>query len=247
MKSELLKAARALVDAFGGDWPDWISAEIGALEAAILNEEALHRAEATQGPSEADALMFGFAGLTRTGRNISEPEMQNLPGTGADFVAKMQQRGRAIGKHPALGAPYVNQQESRLHRPGEDKPVVIGVDFGSQPDQVGFSYMQNLEEAAQLHGQKVSDFYAEFAERFWNTDRPVKVISDEDREQYRKEKTARLAFGYSMGADTFHAQMRHAAMWEDIHNKELRAAGWQRHPAGYWWHFWMPGTTINPG
>lgn len=35
-----------------------------------------------------------MAGVSPTGRVPSEPEMQNLPGSGGDFVAKLLQRGR---------------------------------------------------------------------------------------------------------------------------------------------------------
>jgi hypothetical protein len=37
--ADLLAAARSLIDAYGGDWPDWLGNELAALETAVFKAE----------------------------------------------------------------------------------------------------------------------------------------------------------------------------------------------------------------
>lgn len=46
-------------------------------------------------------------------------------------------------------------------------------------------------------------------------------------------------------ARDYFKQLHAAGIWERDHFKALERDGWQLHPAGFYWHFWRPGVTIE--
>lgn len=81
---------------------------------------------------------------TPTGRTPSEPEMQNLPGSGGDFVAKLTQRGpRPYGYYPD-------------ERPGELHDRIVRL--LAEAEQIAVD-LRNARNAAPL-GEKTELRYA---------------------------------------------------------------------------------------